>query len=161
MCLSLVPTRVETIPKYKLTFGLVKKSRSCKFDSHNGEQKNLCSCFGTVYVDGKNSKRKKQLLFGKIKMGHDHLLKMRLLEKSARHDFIIARHCSSNNIFSCQLLENQISWKIICRTCISSSFTFCLKNINCLKIKWSTKVVENVNCSTQFIVKKMVYMYGS
>ena len=37
--------------------------------------------------------------------GHDHLLELRLLEKSARHDFIIARHRSSNNIFSCQLLE--------------------------------------------------------
>jgi hypothetical protein len=42
-------------------------------------------------------------------MGHDHLLEIRLLEKSARHDFIIARHHSSNNIFSCQLLENQKS----------------------------------------------------
>ena len=39
--------------------------------------------------------------------GHDHLLEIRLLKKSARHDFIIARHHSSNNIFSCQLLENQ------------------------------------------------------
>ena len=38
--------------------------------------------------------------------GHDHLLELRLLEKSARHDFIIARHRSSNNIFSCQLLES-------------------------------------------------------
>ncbi len=42
-------------------------------------------------------------------MGHDHLLEIRLLEKSARHNFIIARHRSSNNIFSCQLLENQKS----------------------------------------------------
>jgi hypothetical protein len=42
-------------------------------------------------------------------LGHDHLLEIRLLEKSAQHDFIIARHCSSNNIFSCQLLENQKS----------------------------------------------------
>ncbi len=47
------------------------------------------------------------------KTGHDHLLELRLLEKSARHDFIIARHDfiiarhrSSNNIFSCQLLES-------------------------------------------------------
>ncbi len=40
------------------------------------------------------------------KMGHDHLLEIRLLEKSARHDFIIARHHSSNNYFSCQLLES-------------------------------------------------------
>ena len=38
--------------------------------------------------------------------GHDHLLELRLLEKSARHDFIIAQHRSSNNIFSCQLLES-------------------------------------------------------
>ncbi len=40
-------------------------------------------------------------------------------------------------------------------------FHFLSKKMNCSKIKWSTKVVENVNCSTQFIVKKMVYMYGS
>jgi hypothetical protein len=42
-------------------------------------------------------------------MGHDHLLEIRLLEKSARHDFIIARHHSSNNYFSCQLLESSLS----------------------------------------------------
>jgi hypothetical protein len=38
--------------------------------------------------------------------GHGELLELRLLEKSARHNFIIARHRSSNNIFSCQLLES-------------------------------------------------------
>ncbi len=38
--------------------------------------------------------------------GHGELLELRLLEKSARHDFIIARKRSSNNIFSCQLLES-------------------------------------------------------
>ena len=42
----------------------------------------------------------------KGKKGHDHLLKIRLLKKSARHNFIIARQRSSNNIFSCQLLES-------------------------------------------------------
>jgi hypothetical protein len=31
--------------------------------------------------------------------GHDHLLEIRLLEKSARHDFSFARHHSSNNYF--------------------------------------------------------------
>ncbi len=41
------------------------------------------------------------------------------------------------------------------------SFTFSQKNINCSNCKWLTKVLENVNCSTQFIVQKMVYMYGS
>ena len=96
-----------------------------------------------------------------VNLGHNHLLEIWLLEKSARHNFIIARHRSSNNIFSCQLLENQKSWKIICRTCILSSFTFRQKTINCSNCKWSTKVLENVNCSTQFIVKKLVYMYGS
>jgi hypothetical protein len=40
------------------------------------------------------------------KKGHGELLELRLLEKSARHDFIIARHHSSNNIFSCHLLES-------------------------------------------------------
>jgi hypothetical protein len=41
-----------------------------------------------------------------IFLGHGELLELRLLEKSARHNFIIARHRSSNNIFSCQLLES-------------------------------------------------------
>ncbi len=41
-----------------------------------------------------------------LKYGTDHLLELRLLEKSAQHDIIIARHRSSNNIFSCQLLES-------------------------------------------------------
>ncbi len=36
--------------------------------------------------------------------GHGELLELRLLEKSARHDFIIARHHSSNNNISCHLL---------------------------------------------------------
>ncbi len=40
-----------------------------------------------------------------LQMGHDHLLEIRLLEKSARHNFTIAQHHSSNNYFSCQLLE--------------------------------------------------------
>jgi hypothetical protein len=96
-----------------------------------------------------------------VLLGHDHLLEIRLLEKSARHDFLFARHHLSKCHFFCQLLENQKSWKIICRTCISSSFTFRQKNINCSNCNWSTKVLENVNCSTQFIVKKMVYIYGS
>jgi hypothetical protein len=42
----------------------------------------------------------------KAELGHGELLELRLLEKSARHDFIIARHHSSNNIFSCHLLES-------------------------------------------------------
>jgi hypothetical protein len=37
------------------------------------------------------------------------LLELRLLKKSARHNFIIARHHSSNNIFSCHLLESSLS----------------------------------------------------
>jgi hypothetical protein len=41
--------------------------------------------------------------------GHGELLELRLLEKSARHDFIIARQRSNNNIFSCQLLDNELS----------------------------------------------------
>ncbi len=42
-------------------------------------------------------------------MGHNQLLEICLLEKSARHDFIIARQHSSNNYFSCQLLESSSS----------------------------------------------------
>jgi hypothetical protein len=101
------------------------------------------------------------LNFSQLLRVHNHLLEIRLLEKSARHDFIIARHHLSNNYFFCQLLENWKLWKIICRTCILSSFTFRQKNINCSNCNWSTKVLKNVNCSTQFIVKKMVYMYSS
>ena len=42
-------------------------------------------------------------------MGHDHLLEIRLLEKSARHNFSFAQHHSSKCHFFCQLLENQKS----------------------------------------------------
>ena len=66
-----------------------------------------------------------------------------------------ARHHSSK----CQKIDN---WsKIICRTCILSSFTFRQKINDCLNCNWLTKVLKNINCSTQFIVKKMVCMYGS
>jgi hypothetical protein len=47
-----------------------------------------------------------------ISMGHGELLELRLLEKSARHNFIIARHHSSNNIFSCHLLESSYLWEL-------------------------------------------------
>ena len=50
-------------------------------------------------------KMEKQFLL----QGHGELLELRLLEKSARHDFIIARQRSNNNIFSCQLLDNELS----------------------------------------------------
>ena len=40
-------------------------------------------------------------------LGHDQLLEICLLEKSARHDFIIARHRLSYNIYSCQLLDSR------------------------------------------------------
>ncbi len=39
-------------------------------------------------------------------LGHDQLLEICLLKKSARHDFIIARQHSSNNYFSCQLVDS-------------------------------------------------------
>ena len=41
----------------------------------------------------------------KLKGGHDHLLEICLLKKSARHVFSFARH---NNYFFCQLLELQM-----------------------------------------------------
>ncbi len=91
-------------------------------------------------------------------MGHDHLLKICLLEKSARHVFSFARHHLSNNYFFLSTARIQL---IFGDQLDSSSFTFRQKNINCLNCKWSTKVFENINCSTQFIVKKMVYMYSS
>jgi hypothetical protein len=40
--------------------------------------------------------------------GHGELLELRLLEKSARHDFIIARQRSNNNIIFSQLLDNEL-----------------------------------------------------
>ena len=45
-----------------------------------------------IYYDLKNVLLQFQL------GGHGELLKLRLLEKSARHDFIIARQRSNNNI---------------------------------------------------------------
>jgi hypothetical protein len=42
-------------------------------------------------------------------MGHDHLLEIRLLEKSARHDFIIARHRSSGGeLLEMRLLDSHL-----------------------------------------------------
>jgi hypothetical protein len=49
---------------------------------------------------------KGQILKWVIAVGHGELLELRLLKKSARHDFIIARHHSSNNIYSCHLLKS-------------------------------------------------------
>ena len=91
-------------------------------------------------------------------MGHDHLLEIRLLKKSAQHDFSFARHHLSKCHFFCQLLKNQKSSAVRVFRAVS---LLDKKNINCLNCNWLTKVLENVNCSTQFIVKKMVYMYGS
>ncbi len=90
--------------------------------------------------------------------GHDQLLEIRLLKKTGRHNFSFARHHSSNNYFFVNCSVNQL---IFGDQLDSSSFTFRQKNINCWNCKWSTKVLENINCSRQFIVKKMVYMYGS
>ncbi len=39
-------------------------------------------------------------------MGPDQLLKICLLEKTAQHDFAFTEHHSSNNYFSCQLIES-------------------------------------------------------
>jgi hypothetical protein len=44
---------------------------------------------------------------------------------------------------------------------ISSSLTIRPKRNDCSNCNWLTKVCKNVNCSTQVIVKKMVYIYGS
>ncbi len=41
--------------------------------------------------------------------GHDQLLEICLLKKTGRHNFIIARQHSSNNYFSCQLVESSQS----------------------------------------------------
>ena len=67
------------------------------------------------------------------------------------------RHHSSKCHFSCPLVESGKSFGINWIQPVS----LLVKKINCSNCKWSTKVLENVNCSTQFIVKKMVYMYGS
>ncbi len=58
------------------------------------------------------------------------------------------------SIFETHLLY--VYWKLFL-----SSFTFRQKINNCSHCNWLTKVLKNVNCSTQFIVKKMVYMHSS
>jgi hypothetical protein len=50
--------------------------------------------------------RQLYIIIYRLNLGHGELLELRLLEKSARQDFIIAQHHSSNNIFSCHLLES-------------------------------------------------------
>jgi hypothetical protein len=45
-------------------------------------------------------------LMDQISAGHDQLLEICLLKKSARHNFIIAQQHSSNNHFSCQLVKS-------------------------------------------------------
>ncbi len=91
-------------------------------------------------------------------MGDDQLLKIGQLKKTGRHKNI---NCSAQVKQLTKKVKTGQKSKIICRTCILSSFTFRQKNINCSNCNWSTKVLEKVNCATQFIVKKMVYMYGS
>ncbi len=90
-------------------------------------------------------------------LGHDQLLEFRLLEKSARHDFIITRQRLSNNYF-CVNCSNPVNlWE----STGFEQFHFKSKKYQLLELQMVDKDVENVNCSTQFIVKKMVYMYGS
>ena len=89
--------------------------------------------------------------------GHDQLLKIRQLKKSGQHNFSTAQHYSSKFHFF-------VNWSNPVNLWGSTGFEqfhFQSKNINCSNCNWSTKVLENVKCSTQFIVKKMVYMYGS
>ena len=47
-------------------------------------------------------------IFTVVKLGHGELLELRLLEKSARHDFIIARHRSSSWRVFDELLDNEL-----------------------------------------------------
>ncbi len=63
-------------------------------------RKKMCYFFIILLTIEKNIKlrdiSKETILAGHIEMlGHGELLELRLLEKSARHDFIIARHHSS------------------------------------------------------------------
>jgi hypothetical protein len=39
--------------------------------------------------------------------GHDQLLEICLLEKSAKHNFIITQQRSSNNYLACQLVDSR------------------------------------------------------
>ena len=86
-------------------------------------------------------------------MAHDQLLEICLLKKTSRHNFSTAR---ANVTFF-------VNWSNPVNLWGSTGFEqfHRQKNINCSNCKWLTKVLENINCSTQFIVKKMVYMYGS
>ena len=97
------------------------------------------------------------LIFWNTPSGHGELLELRLLEKSAQHDFIIARHHSS---------KWQKKWKMVDNQKISAVRVFRAvslldKKVSTARIALLDKVFENDNCSTQFIVKTMVYMYGS
>jgi len=85
--------------------------------------------------------------------GHDKLLEIRLLEKTARHKNI---NCLTPFEQMSLFLSTARIQLIFGDQLDSSNFTFRQKNINCSNCNWSTKVLENVNCSTQFIVKEMV-----
>ncbi len=55
----------------------------------------------------------------------------------------------------------KLKWEIINCSKFDSLKKLVDTKISTARRNWSTKVLENVNCSTQFIVYKMVYMYGS
>ncbi len=140
-----------------------------------------CFCFFDLYLESKvlshfkiSTTRSFSIMFkGKHCLAHIYKERkawaycLKGTWSTAQNSF--ARKNWSTQFFNCSTPFKQMTkkvktgWqtKIICRRCISSSFTFRQKNINCSNCKWSMKVLENVNCSTQFIVKKMVYMYGS
>ena len=80
--------------------------------------------------------------------------------------------CSKNLLDTILLLLDSVRAIIIFRVNCSNpvnlwestgfeQFHFQSKKYQLLELQMVDKDVENVNCSTQFIVKKMVYMYGS
>ena len=90
-------------------------------------------------------------------MGHDHLLEIRLLEKLLDTILLLLDTIRAIIIFLVNYSNPVNLWE----STGFEQFHFLSKKYQLFKNQMETKVVENVNCSTQFIVKKMVYMYGS
>ncbi len=79
--------------------------------------------------------------------GHDHLLELRLLKNLLDTILLLLDTIRHQLIFGDEL--------------DSSSLTFRKKNSIARQSFARHFWQENINCSTQFIVKKIVYMYGS
>jgi hypothetical protein len=90
-------------------------------------------------------------------MGHDQLLKIRLLEKLLDTILLLLDTIRAIIIFLVNYSNPVNLWE----STGFEQFHFKSKKYQLFKIQMVNKGGGNVNCSTQFIVKKMVYMYFS